>query len=80
MVSRGKFTEALTFARNFDLDMQQVYAAKASYLKDQLSIWGHTEAELLDEKYRDWKATLDCLTDINFVVEEDDFVFYSRIV
>ena len=69
LIARGKFEEGLNFARNFNLDPQLVYTAKATHLTQQLSVWANTEEELLDGKYDEWQATLDCITDMRFVVE-----------
>ena len=49
--------------------MQQVYAAKATRLMQELSTWADTKPELLDGKYKEGIATLDCITDMSFVVE-----------
>ena len=69
LVTRGRFEEALTFARNFNLEVQEVYLAKASGLMQELSTWADTKTELLPDKYQDWIRTLNSITDINFVVE-----------
>ncbi|XP_046647799.1 uncharacterized protein LOC124337829 [Daphnia pulicaria] len=39
LIARGRFDEGLHFARNFDLDVQLVYTAKATCLSQELSVW-----------------------------------------
>ena len=41
------FEEALAFARNFNLDVQEVDLAKASGLMQELSTWADTKTKLL---------------------------------
>ena len=69
LIARGKFEEGLNFARNFNLDGQLVYTAKATVLTHELSVWANTKQELIAAKYQEWIATLECITDIWFVVE-----------
>ena len=70
LIARRKFDEGLNFARNFNLDGQLVHTARATHLTQQLSVWSTAiTEELLDAKYEEWQATLDCITDIRFIVE-----------
>lgn len=69
MIARGRFDEGLHFARNFDLDVQLVYTAKAKCLAQELSVWAHTKQDLIAGKYREFIETLDCINDMRFVVE-----------
>lgn len=69
LIARGKFEEGLRFAGNFHLDPQVVYIAKATRLSQELSIWANTKPELIPTKYQEFLDTLDCITELRFVVE-----------
>ncbi|KAK4002762.1 hypothetical protein OUZ56_004564 [Daphnia magna] len=68
-IARGNFEEGLRFAHNFNLDIQQVYTAKATQLSHELSIWANTKPEVIPSKHLDLIDTLDCITELRFVVE-----------
>ena len=69
LIARGKFEEGLHFARNFDLDTQLVYTAKATCLSQELSVWANTKPEFVSGKYQEFMKTLDSITELRFVVE-----------
>ena len=69
LIARGRFDEGLHFARNFDLDDQLLYTAKANRLSLELSVWANTKPEQISGKFKDFIDTLDCITELRFVVE-----------
>ncbi|EFX79172.1 hypothetical protein DAPPUDRAFT_304960 [Daphnia pulex] len=69
LIARGRFDEGLHFAQNFDLDMQLVYTAKATRLSHELSVWANAKPEVISGKFKDFIDTVDCITELRFVVE-----------
>ena len=70
LLKRLKFEEAEKFAASFNLDMEQVHRARASWLLNFLSPWKPEDPSQPHGKViKDLEATLTKMTDLNFVVD-----------
>lgn len=71
LIRRNKFDEALKFAQNFKLPLQDVHQAKISWLLEQLSPWRETKLNESDAEalLTDLKETLSELTDLDYIVQ-----------
>ena len=70
LLKRLKFDEAEKFAASFNLDKEQIYHARASWLLNFLSPWKPEDPLQPHSKViRELETTLTKMTDLNFVVD-----------